>query len=398
MILPRLHTAVQAAAFYACVTLGLLSSQNAIAAPSLGEALVLSGRSTDNRHPVVACSQDGVHTFVAWEGLVGKERRILLREAVNGTWLPEIILDALPLGENELPALDVDAAGNPHVAWIALTDGRFVPHYAARIAGKWNSMSLPATEAAGDCDYVTIKLDDQGSPWIVWQSARGSAYEVHCAFLDGKGTFHVEALTPAAQTHNLFPEVVFDPEPTILWYAGREDGFYLVGERYVRSAGLWGDAKLAELDNLPGEPLPQLIRRPAGPLAAFWFEKPPGTENEADFDRVYFGEQAARLLGAGETLDQPLDASNSQISGAAAGDAIVAAWCSTSVIEGTQIYAAYGRSARESTSVKLSDGEELYYGNPRTASGGKDAVVVWESTQAEGGDGQIYMRQLQNIW
>src|SRR6187402_3308813 len=74
------------------------------AAPTLEPTVVLSGRSTDNRHPVIVSSTDGEHVFAAWDGVVGESRcqvsggqsngtpagrRILVRESVAGEWLPE---------------------------------------------------------------------------------------------------------------------------------------------------------------------------------------------------------------------------------------------------------------------------------------------------------------------
>lgn len=371
---------------------------SARAAASLSDLVALSSRSSDNRHPAIASSSDGSRVVAVFDGVVSKERRILLRESIDGVWLPEVIVDGLPLGENEIPSVAIDEAGNPHVAWVALSGGRFVPQYAARIAGVWISIQVPPAETGGDCDYISAQVDDQGSPWLVWQSARGSAYGVYCGYLNDSGGFHVESLTPGSQAHNLFPEVVFDPEPTVLWYAGRDDGFYLVGERFDRAAGQWGDVRLNDLTSLPGEPLPQLVRRSSGLLAAFWYDQP-GKSETADvlLDRVFLGEQGL-LQGVGEPLDQPLDASNSRVSGAAAGNNMAATWCSTSPDEGTQIYAAYGKSAAESTAVKLSDDSDFYYAGPRLTADAHNVSVVWESTEAEGGDGQIYYRQISGTW
>jgi hypothetical protein len=334
---------------------------------------------------------------VVWEGDVGEHRRIFLREAISGTWLPEVIVDSLPTGENQIPSIDLDDAGNPHVAWTALINGHFVPQYAARIASIWTTTSISTPDVVGDCDYVNVRLDDQGSPWIVWQSASGNAYQISTAYIDVTGSFHVECLTPGSHNHNLYPEIVFDPEPTILWYAGREDGFFLVGERYTRATGEWGEARLSNLERLPGEPLPQLARLQNGPLTAFWYEKPQNADTADVLDRVFVGQQG-QSQGAGEQLDQPLDASNSRVSGSVAGGNLAAAWCASSLEDGTQIYAAYGRSASESTAVKLSEGDDMYYSNPHVAAWQHGFSVVWESTEAEGGDGQIYFRSLPSAW
>jgi hypothetical protein len=381
-----------------CVAVLCLGAARAgFAVPAPGAIAVLSGRSVDNRHPVIAVSPDGLHTFVAWEGVLAGQRRILLREAVDGAWLPEIIVDTEPTADNQIPSVAVDEAGNPHVAWAALDKGHYVAHYAARIGGVWTTTALQHGENVGDCDYVNVRVDDQGSPWIVWQSANGNAYQICTAFVDLTGSFHVECLTPGSLNHNLYPDVAFDPEPTVLWYAGREDGFFLVGERYVRATGEWGDARLAELDRLPGEPLPQLARWANGPLTAFWYEKPANTDTVDVLDRVYVGQQG-RSEGAGEQLDQPLDGSNSRVSGAVAAGNLAAAWCTSSLDDGTQIYAAFGRSAAESTAIKFSDGEEMYYSNPRVSAWQHGFSVVWESTEAEGGDGQIYYRSAPAAW
>src|SRR5262245_12037580 len=96
------------------------------AALSLEPTVVLSGRSTDKRHPVIVASSDGAHAFAAWDGVVGEPhvqisgsdsgeaqgRRILVRESVAGEWLPEVIADELPGSANSSPSLAVDAGGN----------------------------------------------------------------------------------------------------------------------------------------------------------------------------------------------------------------------------------------------------------------------------------------------
>jgi len=361
---------------------------------TLGPLLTLNSRSANNQHPVVATSVDGKRTFAAWDGEVAGRRRIVVREAVEGIWLPELIVDNGPLGESTQPAIDVAPDGTPHLAWLSRENGRVVPRYATRIAGQWVQSDLgQSTSLLGNCDYVTIKVDDAGKPWLAWQVGQGSVYEIFCASLGADGTFEVENLTPGAHSHNLFPEIIFDPEPVIAWYTAREEQFFLVGERFDRETGRWGDFQLTNLDNLPAEPLPHLVSRTAGPLAALWYERAVGAAGEfSTSDRVLMAEQSAKSNGTGIVVDGRPDANNRLVAGAAAGDRVVAVWCSETADLQTRIILGHGKDASSFETVVAGEGGIPQSNNPKVTATDSTAAVVWESTAPAGGDGNIYYR------
>src|SRR5437868_5275752 len=75
-------------------------------------AQVTGASSIDNQNPCVAATEDGRRVAVAWDGLVSGQRRILVRERVEGTWLAERIVDTDATAGNQSPSLALDGAGN----------------------------------------------------------------------------------------------------------------------------------------------------------------------------------------------------------------------------------------------------------------------------------------------
>lgn len=385
------------AGFKACsIAVWLIYSAVAAAAPQLtaGEAQVLSGRSTDNQHASVAANADGTRTFVAWDGQVAGERRILFRERVHDVWLPELVLDAKP--GSFAPEVEVDAFGSVHIAWIAPRGNQLVPQYAVRVQGRWVTIPVPVLKGQGECDYLRLRVDEAGVPWLAWQAGTGGDYNIFSASLSPEtGAFSTEALTANGHTHNLFPEILLQPDPVILWYTSRDGAFYLVGERYDRVAGQWTVAELPGLDALPADPLPHLLEMSNGKLVALWYERTLRSDGKlSPYDRILMGMQGVETEGMGVPIDQLPGRSNRSVSGGAS-DLVIAAWCADGDPNGPQVQVSIGTDPSDMTApLQLSDNEANYYSSPKVGMYSGGAAVVWNSSKRDGGNGQIYFRDL----
>lgn len=359
----------------------------------LGPTTSLSVRSTDNHHPAIAASADGSVTFVAWDGEVQGSRRILVRESYQGMWLPELLIDDRPGAENTRPAIDVADDGTPHLAWLARENGRVLPRYATRIAGRWIQMPISNEIGTGDCDYVTLKVDPEGRPWIAWQVGQGSVYEIFCSSPDEEGFFETQPLTPGATSHNLFPEIFFDPQPVVAWYSDRDEQTFLMGKRFDTESKDWEPLQLENLESLPTEPVPQLVSRSSGPLAALWYERAITRTGEiSGTDRILMGEQGPETRGGGVVIDEQPESNNRLVAGAALPGSIVAVWCSDSPHGDTRIVLGHGGTATQMENAIVSDGMTRQPSNPKVSAIGSGAGVVWESNAPSGGDGHIYFR------
>ena len=202
-------------------------------------------------------------------------------------------------------------------------------------------------------------------------------------------------MTPSAKGHNLYPEIVFDPEPGVMWYTARDTEFFLVGERFIRDERRWEELKLDNLERLPAAPLPCLARRPSGSLAAFWPDRPELGADAASADRVFVGEQNKETQGEGTIVDRSPSSAKRHVYGTAAGNLLYLTWCAESGDNRNEVVVGVGKTPDSITQYDVTDGGTSHYANPRLAPAGTaKCSVVWESSLSEGGDGSIYYRQV----
>lgn len=365
--------------------------------PCLGEQLsdevVLTARSTDNQSPNIATSSDGRHVFVVWDGIIGDSRRIFCRERIDGIWLPEVVVDDEPAAQNNSPSIDVDAQGNPHIAWLAQHRDRFGVSCAFRTAGIWSHRDAidSGKDTEPDAQSVQIRVDTEDIPWIIWQSGLASRYSVHCAHLDPRsGGFLLDSLTPESRNYNLNPQFLFTPQPLAVWYAAENADFRLTAKAYM-TTGEWTSVVLQDLQKMPGNRFPYLLRHPAGIVIGLWYDQ----ESASSLERIYVGTQNGKTQGEGQIIDTEPAAVNKMVSGAISGGEVVAVWCRVTEGSGSQVFLSHGMSLPFSGDIRLSDGRKKSYTQPRVASVPGGAAVVWQSTAADGReDGRIFFRSI----
>ena len=356
----------------------------------------VSETSADNARPAAAASADGNTLFIAWDGTFdGLDRRIVLRERIGGYYLPPRIVDADPAAENAAPSLAVDATGNPHVAWVARVGATQRVMYRARIAGKWLDPQVvnPGGPAGEQSGAVTLRLDPMGMPWIAFESANPAGRAtIHCARIEPRsGSFEVTDLAESPGVYSILPEIVFLPDPAVLWYSATDSSFVLVGERFDSGSAVWRPMPVANTANFPAERMPLLIRQPDGRLCGVWRDQQPGATDEtgAPIDRILLGILDTQTQGAGAVVHrQPLVSS---VTGTVSGDKPALCWAGESGTAGPQIYATGGDGQSGfSQPRQLSDGVHRYYSSPAMAPVPGGAIAVWVSLASEGGNGAIY--------
>lgn len=357
------------------------------------DPIVLSGVSSENRHPAIAASPDGQRLFAVWDGIIDGARRIVLRECLMGEWLPEVIVDSEPSAENQSPSVAVDALGNPFVTWLARAGNRPEVFVALRAGGVWaNHGAISVDSNSGDsCEAAGIRIAPDGMPWVVWQAGSANRYGIRCATLNAEtGEFVTFDLTPDARNYNLYPEIFFLSEPWVVWYAAENAEFSIVGERFNPSTRSWAQLPIRDLEKMPANRLPFLIRTDSGALAALWYD-------EHDFsDRVFLGVQDPDSKGAGSTVDHRPEASNHLVSGGFSSGELVATWCADDPLSNSQVFLTHGKTVPLPVESLVSDGSPRgYYTAPRLCALPGGTAVIWHSDTVDGGDGRIIVRRVQ---
>lgn len=364
-------------------------AQSVEATAGLGAVERVSLVSYENGHPAVIFSKDGRQMFVAWDGIVGGNRRIFLREMVEGEWLPPVIVDSNPAGNNTMPSLAVDASGVPHVAWISRVGGRRQPMYARRVSrypNAWHQQVIPFPEdstVSGGCDYLGLKVDGDDQPWVVWQYGFGNVYSIAASRYTEAGEFVSEELTPGADSHNIYPELFFREDPTVYWYLAQADRFFLISAEYSAEDRKWRVCAPENLESLPAHSLPDLFVTAHGPLGAIWYDELATADGDSR-DRVFMGLENPETHGRGEMIPQNLQANNHSVSAASLGDDLVATWVSESYGLGSELSLGIGSSPGEMKSIVIRQSDDEVIGNPRVATASAKAAVVWEESAGPG--------------
>ena len=166
----------------------------------------LSGVAGRDFGPAVAAAP-GRGFWVVWTGEREGQWRILGRQFTDGRWRPEVRISA---GDEACwhAALAADARG-PYVAWERLT--RSGPEI-------WSSRATPEgweegrRVAAGS--NPSLAVDPAGRPWMAWQVAEGSRYEVHASRLDG-GLWSWPERVAFGRSHYRRPSLAVSPGGTV---------------------------------------------------------------------------------------------------------------------------------------------------------------------------------------
>ncbi len=353
--------------------------------------------STDNQNPSAATTPDGHIGFVAWDGLDTQgQRRIFLREHRDGVWLTETIIDSNREGDNRSPVVGVDALGNPHVAWLARQAGSIRVQLRSRLAGEWLDWGVVDAGRPGEnSSSVALRIDAEGRPWVAWETAgTGNRYNIRSARLSRSGIIDTSDLTSDSLNYNILPEILFLPEPTVVWYTAHDNTFSLVGQSWSPLTGEWlkYEPGLAGV-SLPADRMPLLFSSPSGKLNAVWRDADSTTTDEEEsafsLERVLFQELAP------STNTNPLALTSefgiSTVTGSSGADLDLLAWSAEAGDDGRQVFI----STRETNGefeipAPISDGEGRYYGSPSLAAFADGGLATWTSNAAEGGNGHIY--------
>ena len=361
----------------------------------------LSTFSSDNQNPYAGTTPDGRIGFVAWDGLDTQgNRRIFLREHRDGVWLAETTIDTNREGDNRSPVLGVDGLGNLHIAWLASQAGNVRVQLRSRLAGEWLDWGVVDAGKPGEnSSSVALRVDGEGRPWIAWETAgSGNRYNIRCARLSRTGTIGASDLTSDSLNYNILPEILFMPEPTVVWYTAHDNTFSLAGRSLNASTGEWQEYQPSSAAAaLPADRMPLLFSSPTGRLSAVWrdAENSSGESDDSPYslERVLFQELEPSPRTAPLALTAEFGIST--VAGSSGSDLDLLAWSADTGNEGRQVFV----STRETNGefeipAPISDGEGRYYGSPSLAAFANGGLATWTSSAAEGGNGHIYAARI----
>lgn len=384
---PRLaHAARQCAVVLmviCCAQLACAVSSNIVA---------VSSRSYDNQNPAVAASVAAERLVVVWDGIIDGNRRILLRERIQGVWLPETLVDNEPAAANAYPSVDIDAAGNIHVAWIGSVGERSRVFYAFRIGDKFVNRGVvaPPDRPNDDCHAPSVKLDAYGKPWIVWNQGIGNEHRVYCLRpARGGDGLVLDNLTPCPNNYSVWPTLHFSPDPVVVWCSAENGDSSVAAQRFDSTTETWVPHSLPGLGKLPGKSGPFLFLTGGGKLAAIWHAEYEQT------GRIFMAIDGDRTEGQGIVVDHQPEKYNQWVTGIGTSMSRTAiAWCSDDVTSGSQVIMSWGVTPPFDREWQLSSGNKDYCMYPRLVETALGICAVWQSYIVGGGDGHIYLREV----
>ncbi|MCX7047592.1 MAG: hypothetical protein NTX50_19170 [Candidatus Sumerlaeota bacterium] len=394
---------------------------SASVAPSVDPAIHINQISLRCENPQIALGYDG-WVLAVWEGYAADSpvRQIWFAErSPEGVWTREICLSAGMPDESSEPSIAVDPRGYPHAVWCARKGAtnhvfysrrRGALHPATVSAGSINNLnywSKPQQLDVADelnCQTVSIAFDYSGRPSVIWQGGLGTLYRVYAAFAPHRGKWRVDLLgTDEQSDYCSFPQLVPGERTLAVWYEAETSG--LKTRAAFAPEGVdspWTPAPLRFAASLPADRLVEILRDRKERLWAMWTDARDGVG-----ERVWFapGVDSLSPLPPGKPFladDRALAANRypSADGGVPDPDAnpndpkvIVLVWVVETKGEKRIAIRAINPAnpAVSPPSRLLSDPSDPHVASPsvRQSPGGA-AHVVWDSSYAGGGSGNIY--------
>jgi hypothetical protein len=107
-------------------------------------------------------------------------------------WSPRLLVNPFIVGNQWMPDMDIDSLGRVHIAWLdQLSTGSYRPYYRNVLfppenphEPQWSSVVPIATQwTPGNFtrpgDYLTIRVDSQDVPHVVWSDGRGGEMDIY---------------------------------------------------------------------------------------------------------------------------------------------------------------------------------------------------------------------------
>jgi hypothetical protein len=190
-------------------------------------------------------------TVVVWaDGTNGGINDIYVKELVDSAWV-EVGVDSAQgtgisggLSDSEAPAVALDAAGNPIVAWTEAIEGGPAQIYLRRFDGsQWVAMGSGSdsgggvSDTMGNSSYPALVMDPDDNPILAWADAAPGAAQIYAKRWDGSAWVEIGggSASGAGLSNGIggfnTPALAIDPagDPILAWggpdiYALRFDG------------------------------------------------------------------------------------------------------------------------------------------------------------------------------
>ena len=235
-ILPRILIAVSLA----------LSGVGATAQELIPNPLILRAEGTQSDFPALAIDAAGTPwvAYVAWDG----NQDTLRIAKVAGGALAGVVTLGQP-GIIHQPAIAIDGSGALHAIWAQVSAKNLMDLKTQRVRdGKPDSeVTTLAASPGGGNSFAKAATDRAGRVWVVWQGMRGALGDVFCRVFDpAKGGWSAEIQVTSDPGGDWEPCVAFDDQDGawVLYDSSRGNEFNI----YANRVGL--DGKVAETKTL----------------------------------------------------------------------------------------------------------------------------------------------------
>ena len=216
---------------------------------------------------------------VVWQGQLGEQQRIFMRQRTAGVWGMERLVDSGLPGDHLQPQLVSDQHG-VHLAWIHRHERVDTINYTRLKDGKViNRQTQPLTKGV-NCNCLSITPDGLGRARIAFQTNYEGGSTVDLLEFDSEGKLVLRLLSSddSPFTKNCYPQVFQFALTQALWYQSHEQGYRLTGAVPAGEAK-WRQTPVEDLfENLNPQRMPAFYEGPDGQLIALWHDSHNGVD------------------------------------------------------------------------------------------------------------------------
>jgi PKD domain len=243
----------RATAVLAALSICLVATASAVAAPPWSPPVDLSSAGGDADHVTVAMNGAGT-ALPIWTRSVGPDDVIQTApRAPGGDFAAPIDLTALD-GNAAVPRVTIDPLGNAVAVWLRLEGGNRIVQAATRPAGGAFGSAVDVSDSDEDAMDPRVALSPSGDVVVAWLQWDGGDTTVQASLWPAGGSFGPPvALSPSAPSADS-PEVAIDAAGTAIVVWTRFDGADVLAEAAVRPAG----------GSFPPTPAPEALSDPGG--------------------------------------------------------------------------------------------------------------------------------------
>lgn len=169
-------------------------------------------------------------------------------------------------GADMRPAIVLNRAGNPVIAYESEVGGQFQIVVAQRKEGKWQRQQI--TDSSDSNFRPFLARHPNGTIYLAWDRFSGTDYDTYLAYTDGDGWSQAEAFFASPEDEQR-PSIRFDDQGVVWIYAGKHLGGLKNGQRYEPPPAVQEELSREAVDEFQ-----------IGPAGRWWFFRDRGQQME----------------------------------------------------------------------------------------------------------------------